>query len=71
MPEGDTIHRVARRFRRRSSARRSRPPAPNARSPLHSRASELSGRTLESAEAYGKHLLLSFSGDRSSTAISA
>ena len=38
--------------------------APNARSPIHRRAHELSGRTLESAEAYGKHLLLTFSGDR-------
>ena len=38
--------------------------APNARSPLHRRAAELAGRTLESAEAHGKHLLLHFSGDR-------
>ena len=65
MPEGDTIHRVARRFNSAlvgkviSEAR-----APNARSPIHHSAHELSGQTLESAEAYGKHLLLTFSGDR-------
>ena len=36
--------------------------APNPRSPLHHRAAELQGRTLERAEARGKHLLVHFSG---------
>ncbi len=36
--------------------------APNPRSPLHNRARELQGRTLERAEARGKHLLAHFSG---------
>ena len=63
MPEGDTIHRVARRFEAALVGKEIlAAAAPNGRSPLHRRASELAGRTLESAEAYGKHLLLSFSG---------
>lgn len=37
--------------------------APNPRSPIHQRAKELEGRTLELAEARGKHLLAHFSGD--------
>jgi endonuclease-8 len=36
--------------------------APNPRSPIHTRASELQGRTLEQAEAFGKHLVAHFSG---------
>ena len=36
--------------------------APNPRSPVHNRASELQGRVLELAEARGKHLLAHFSG---------
>lgn len=64
MPEGDTIHRAARRLnavlrgREIAEAR-----APNPRSPIHHRASELPGRTLELAEARGKHLLVHFSGE--------
>jgi endonuclease-8 len=37
--------------------------APSPRSPVHNRARELEGRTLELAEARGKHLLAHFSGD--------
>lgn len=37
--------------------------APNPRSPIHNRAAELQGRTLEAVEARGKHLIAHFSGD--------
>ncbi len=64
MPEGDTIHRVAMRFQSALVGREiERADAPSARSPIHTRAAELAGRTLERAEARGKHLLLHFSGD--------
>ena len=63
MPEGDTIHRAARRL---NAALRGREVgeagAPNPRSPVHHRAAELEGRTMELAEARGKHLLVHFSG---------
>lgn len=65
MPEGDTIHRAARRIEAALVGREiavAEAPAP--RSPLHNRAGELQGRTLERAEARGKHLLLHFSGGR-------
>lgn len=63
MPEGDTIHRVARRINLALADRQiERAEAPNPRSPVHHRAGELEGRTLERAEAYGKHLLVDFSG---------
>lgn len=65
MPEGDTIHRIARRLDVALVGKRlGRVEAPNPRSPLHSRAAELADSTLEGAEAKGKHLLLHFSGDR-------
>jgi endonuclease VIII len=64
MPEGDTIHRIARRFDAALVGREiESAAAPSARSPLHDRAGELTGRTLERVEARGKHLLLHFSGD--------
>jgi endonuclease-8 len=64
MPEGDTIHRAARRIGAALGGREiPLAEAPNPRSPLHNRAGELTGRTLERAEARGKHLLLHFSGD--------
>jgi endonuclease-8 len=63
MPEGDTIHRIARRI---NAALKGRDidlaDAPSPRSPIHNRAGELEGRTLERAEALGKHLLVHFSG---------
>ena len=37
--------------------------APNPRSPIFNRAAELEGRTLERAEAFGKHLVAHFSGE--------
>lgn len=65
MPEGDTIHRAARRIDVALAGRQlGLVEAPNPRSPLHRRATELTGTTLELAEARGKHLLLHFSGDR-------
>lgn len=63
MPEGDTIHRAARRINAALRGQEiERAEAPSARSPIHRRAGELEGRTLEFAEARGKHLLLHFSG---------
>jgi len=63
MPEGDTIHRAARRL---DVALRGREivqaDAPNPRSPIHGRAKRLEGTTLERVEARGKHLLAHFSG---------
>jgi endonuclease-8 len=62
MPEGDTIHRAARRLNLALAGRELElAAAPNPRSPLHNRAYELEGRTLEQAEARGKHLLAHFS----------
>jgi endonuclease VIII len=64
MPEGDTIHRAARRIGAALGGRTiALADAPNPRSPLHDRAGELGGRVLERAEARGKHLLLHFSGN--------
>jgi endonuclease-8 len=63
MPEGDTIHRLAARLESALGGREIEAAAPDPRSPLHRRADELTGRTLERAEARGKHLLLHLSGD--------
>src|SRR3954464_3428771 len=64
MPEGDTIHRIADRMRvALAGTTIERAEAPSPRSPLHSRASELRGRTLDDVEARGKHLIAHFSGD--------
>ncbi len=64
MPEGDTIHRAARRMNAALGGRELElADAPNPRSPLHGRAGELEGAELERAEARGKHLLVHFSGD--------
>jgi endonuclease-8 len=63
VPEGDTIHLAARRLNAALGGRELElADAPNPRSPLHRRAAELEGRTLEQVEAYGKHLLARFSG---------
>ena len=64
MPEGDTIHRVARRMNAALAGKAiMRAEAPNPRSPVHRRAGELEGRVLDRAEAYGKHLLVHFEDD--------
>jgi endonuclease-8 len=63
MPEGDTIHRAARRLNAALGGRTMElADAPDARSPLHRRAGQLQGRMLERAEARGKHLLAHFAG---------
>jgi endonuclease-8 len=65
MPEGDTIHRIARRLEAALGGREiGLADAPNPRSPIHGRAGDLQGRVLERAEARGKHLLIHVSGDR-------
>jgi endonuclease-8 len=64
LPEGDTIHRLAGRLNAGLAGREIEvAKAPDRSSPLHLRAGELTGHTLEQAEARGKHLLLHFSGD--------
>lgn len=64
MPEGDTIHRIARRIDVALVGRElGRAEAPNPRSPLHRRAAELDGTTITKSEAFGKHLLLWFDND--------
>ena len=63
MPEGDTIHRAAARLSRALRGRELKvAEAPNPRSPLHRRAGELAGRSVDAVEAYGKHLLIHCSG---------
>jgi endonuclease-8 len=64
MPEGDTIHRIARRIDLALAGHEVSASAPNPRSPIHRRADELAGRTLAGADAFGKHLLIHLSGDR-------
>ena len=61
MPEGDTIHRISRRINAALAGRLlDTATAPNPRSPLHRRASELEAATLTRSEAFGKHLLVHF-----------
>ena len=64
MPEGDTIHRAAARLDAALGGRvMELADAPDPRSPIHGRAKQLEGRTLEAVEARGKHLLAHFSGE--------
>ncbi len=64
MPEGDTIHRAARRLQVALAGRQlDQVEAPNPRSPMHRRSSELEGAIVEHAEARGKHLLLHFDNE--------
>ena len=64
MPEGDTIHAAARRMHVALAGKRLElADAPNPRSPLHPRAAELQGATVEEVEAFGKHLVAHFSND--------
>lgn len=63
MPEGDTIHRAAARMNAALEGKEiTLADAPNPRSPVFNRAGELQGRKLEHAEAFGKHLIVHFSG---------
>jgi endonuclease-8 len=62
VPEGDTIHRTARRMEAALGGKRiTLADAPDPRSPIHGRATRLEGQELEGVEARGKHLLLHFS----------
>jgi endonuclease-8 len=64
MPEGDTVHRIARKLNAALRGRElERAEAPSPRSPLHGGAEVLLGRRLDRAEARGKHLIAHFSGD--------
>jgi endonuclease VIII len=64
MPEGDTIHRIARRIGTALAGRElGWAEAPNPRSPLHGRTSGLEGATVTLSEARGKHLLVHFDND--------
>jgi endonuclease-8 len=63
MAEGDTIHRAANRLAAALGGRTIElAEAANPRSPVHGRAAELEGRTIERVDARGKHLIASFSG---------
>ena len=66
MPEGDTIHRIARRLDAALVGRRlDRVTAVNPRSPLHRLAPDLSAledRTVAGTDARGKHLLITIEG---------
>jgi endonuclease-8 len=66
VPEGDTIHRIARRIDAALVGRRlERAAAANPRSPLHGRGTDLAGlqgREVERARARGKHLLIEVEG---------
>lgn len=64
MAEGDTIHRLARRMEAELGGKELTSVAtPSPRSPLIRVALRLEGRTLEGAEARGKHLVVRFSDD--------
>ena len=63
MPEGHTIHRLARRHRELFAGQRLRVDSPQGR--FATGAKLLDGTELVDTEAYGKHLLHHFAGDRS------
>jgi endonuclease-8 len=64
VPEGDTIHRAARRMTAALAGKQLElADAPNPRSPVHNRARELQGNTIEGVEAFGKHLVAHFSNE--------
>lgn len=62
MPEGHTLHRLARRFRRDLAGEPLRAASPQGR--FAQGAALLDGLVLERTEAHGKHLWLGFAGDR-------
>jgi endonuclease-8 len=61
VPEGDTLHRAARRLQA-LVGQRIEAEAPHPRAQAEGVADRIDGRTLESVEAVGKNLLLRFSG---------
>jgi endonuclease VIII len=60
MPEGHTIHRLAREFRQRFAGRPVRASSPQGK--FADSAALLDGTVLETAQAHGKHLFLGFTG---------
>lgn len=62
MPEGHTIHRLARDHRRWFAGQTLKCGSPQGRFTVE--AKSLNGRTLEDVSAHGKHLFYHFSGDR-------
>lgn len=60
MPEGHSVHRIARQFGANFVGRTAAVTSPQGRFEVG--AAELDGRTITSAEAIGKHLLLGFDG---------
>lgn len=62
MPEGHTIHRLARRFSREMAGSAVTALSPQGR--FTAGAALVDGATLERAEAHGKHLWLGFTGER-------
>lgn len=62
MPEGDSLHRAARRLQP-LVGQRLEVESPNPRAQVTGIASHVDGRVLESVEAVGKNLLLRFEGD--------
>ncbi|HYN93746.1 MAG TPA: DNA-formamidopyrimidine glycosylase family protein, partial [Pilimelia sp.] len=62
MPEGHTIHRLAARHRELFAGRRVTAASPQGR--FAAGAAALSGAVLRATEAYGKHLLHHYDGDR-------
>ena len=62
MPEGHTIHRLAREHRRHFAGGPVAVSSPQGR--FAAGAALLDGQTLETTDAYGKHLFLGFAGDR-------
>ena len=62
MPEGHTVHRLARDHSRWLAGQRLKVTSPQGRFEVESQL--LSGKTLRSVEAHGKHLYYSFSDDR-------
>lgn len=62
MPEGHTVHRIARLFDRLFSGQRIHASSPQGR--FASGATEISGREVLGVDAHGKQLFLSFEGDR-------
>lgn len=61
MPEGHSLHRLARGLHRTFAGQVVESSSPQGR--FHSGAEILTGRVLEQAEAYGKHLFVTFEGD--------
>jgi endonuclease VIII len=62
MPEGHTIHRIARDQMQRLARQRVKVTSPQGR--FETESNQLSGKTLKSVEAHGKHLYYFFAGNQ-------